>query len=134
MAGLPARPACPCPTLPACAACLLLPAIPACLQGDPKSAITAFCESEQIELLIMGTRSGGMIRKKLRWVRLRLLSLGRELNTSSLVVVGLRAGAIFGPGQKMPPPLYFAMSASVVTTPGRLPPMCAAAAGGCRAT
>ena len=27
----------------------------------------SFCESEDIELLVMGTRSGGKIRKKLRW-------------------------------------------------------------------
>lgn len=35
------------------------------LQGDPKSALAAFCESEEIELLIIGSRSGGKIRKRL---------------------------------------------------------------------
>ncbi|KAL4419509.1 hypothetical protein ABPG77_002295 [Micractinium sp. CCAP 211/92] len=35
------------------------------LQGDPKSAIAAFCEREEIELLIIGSRSGGKIRKRL---------------------------------------------------------------------
>lgn len=35
------------------------------LQGDPKSSITTFCESEGIELLIIGSRSGGKIRKRL---------------------------------------------------------------------
>lgn len=40
---------------------LLLP------QGDAKNALQSFCESEDIELLVMGTRSGGKIRKKLRW-------------------------------------------------------------------
>lgn len=38
-----------------------------CVQGDPKNALMSFCESEDIELLVMGTRSGGKIRKKLRW-------------------------------------------------------------------
>ncbi|KAL4451801.1 hypothetical protein ABPG75_007463 [Micractinium tetrahymenae] len=35
------------------------------LQGDAKSAISSFCESEEIELLIIGSRSGGKIRKRL---------------------------------------------------------------------
>jgi hypothetical protein len=35
-------------------------------QGDPRSALTSFCESEDIELLVISTRSGGKIRKKLR--------------------------------------------------------------------
>jgi nucleotide-binding universal stress UspA family protein len=35
------------------------------LQGDAKNALQSFCESEDIELLVMGTRSGGKIRKKL---------------------------------------------------------------------
>lgn len=48
---------------------LLLLSVPAPLgppQGDPKSALAAFCESEEIELLIIGSRSGGKIRKRLR--------------------------------------------------------------------
>ena len=42
-----------------------LPPLPP--QGDAKNALQSFCESEDIELLVMGTRSGGKIRKKLRW-------------------------------------------------------------------
>jgi nucleotide-binding universal stress UspA family protein len=34
-------------------------------QGDVKSALTAFCSSEDIELLVIGTRSGGKIKKRL---------------------------------------------------------------------
>lgn len=34
------------------------------LQGDSKSALASFCESEEVELLIIGSRSTGMIRKK----------------------------------------------------------------------
>lgn len=34
-------------------------------QGDPKAAIPAWCEAEGIELVLLGTRSGGNLRKKL---------------------------------------------------------------------
>jgi len=35
------------------------------VQGDPRTAVTAFCESEGIELLVLSTRTGGRIRKTL---------------------------------------------------------------------
>ncbi len=38
------------------------------VQGDPKAALERFCESEGIDLLVIGTRAGGKLRKTLTWV------------------------------------------------------------------
>lgn len=34
-------------------------------QGDPRSALERFCESEGIDLLIIGTRAGSKLKKTL---------------------------------------------------------------------